>query len=172
MEEVREPSVRQGCLKSPRSPQITLHPCFYFSPSYNKSSQMFGLFFIVSVPVAACLVPAQILGSLRPSWGSVLCGFPPQARVCSSSLCSFPGQDLSWPWLLALLSVEASQHALLCGPLLPHRLFCYPAVELSWPVRSLPLSLPPGNTFSGTAYPLSPSLLRPWEFLQFFLFAL
>lgn len=129
MEEVKEPSVRQGCLKSPRSPQITLRPCFYFSPSCSKSAQVFGFFF-VSVPVAA-----QILGSLRASRGSVLCGLPPQARACSSPLCSFPVQDLSWPRLLARapLSVGASQHVPLRGRLLPHRPLCYPAVEAPRP---------------------------------------
>ena len=130
-----ESSVRQSCLKSPRSPQIILCPCFYFSPSCNKSTQMFGVFF-VSVPVAACLISAQMLGSLRPSRGSVLCGLPPQACPCSSPLCSFPVQDLSWPWLLARapLSVGASQHVLLQGRLLPHHPLCYPAIEAPQPV--------------------------------------
>lgn len=46
LEEVREPFVRQGCLMLPWSPQITLHPCFYFSPSCNKSAPTWDFLFL------------------------------------------------------------------------------------------------------------------------------
>lgn len=111
MEEVKEPSVRQGCLKSPCFPQITLHPCFHFSPSCSKTSQMFVVFFGCSLSHSSpnTAIPQALLGLLSP------------LRLPSAR-----------PFLL--LPVGASQEVPLRGHLLPHHPLCYPAVGASWPV--------------------------------------
>lgn len=165
MEEVREPSVRQGCLKSPRSPQITLRPCFYFSPTCNKSAQAFGFFF--------CFFPCSSPDTGIPQPPPGLCAvWTPSPGTCMSlSPLLLPSARPFLALLLARapLSVGASQHVPLHGRLLPHRPLCYPAVEAAGAaLLSLPLSLPSGNTFSGTACPLSFSLPGPQECLQFF----
>lgn len=61
-------------------------------------------------------------------------------------------QDLSWPRLLsrALLSVGATQHVPLPGHLLPHRLLCYPAVEVPQP--ALPFGHSPAPSHLVTCF--------------------
>lgn len=148
VEEVREPFVSQGCLKSLWSPQITLHPCFYFSPSCNKSAQTWGFFYFCPCRSLSCFSPNTGIPQALPGLCAVWASSPGMGMLLSSaaSQCkTFPGPG----YLQDLCSqLGTSQHVPLHCHLLHHLSFCYPTAlsHLLWhcgqhcPLVTSPLS--------------------------------
>lgn len=172
MEEVRELSVRQVCLKSPRSPQITLCPCFCFSPSCNKIAQMLGIFLLF----LSLLQPV----SFQPKYWGV--SGPPRALCCVGSLprhvhASLPSAPSQCKTFLALAPCETptlSGGITTCPPprlppapspaLLSHHKGATAALSFG----RFPSSSNLVTHFLGLQYPLSSSPPGPRECLQIF----